>query len=287
MASVATQMNAQGAAAANNNAEKTKTAKRSLKKNVVPQEFNGPARPGSGFMLFSTKYRDQVTAEVRAALKADEKFKVSMVACKLGEKWKAEAEDAKAVFNKQAAELKTKYEAKMEAWKKTPDYKLFVKASALHNKKKADKKATVAAKASGMPQRPMAGYMLFANDCRDDCRKEIEAKGGKYSVMEGAGLTKQKWTALGEEGQKPYQEKYAVAKAKYAEELAAWQESDAGKTYAKAKAVNAKRKAQNSKVGRAKRVKKNEEDEDEDVEEDEDVVSDVEESAEEAGQDEE
>lgn len=259
-----------------------KTFKRSLKKNVSPAEFNGPSRPPTGFMLFSAANRDKVTEELRAALKPDEKFKISSVATKIGALWKEASEEQKAELNKQAQVLKAKYDEELEKWQSTNDYKAFVKATALHSKKRADKKATDTAKESGMPQRPMAGYMIFANTVRDDIRKELEAKGEKYSVANGATMTKEKWTALGAEGQEKYQAEYRAAKAKYDEDLKAWQETDAGKQYAKAKATNAKRKAQNSKVGRsAKRAKKDAEAENGPSEAEDDVEESVEEEVQE------
>lgn len=256
-----------------------KKTKRSLKKNVAPAEFNGPSRPPTGFMLYSSANRDAVTAALKAALKPDEKFQIKTVASKLGEQWRLLSEADKATFNKQGEELKAKYEVDLEKWKSTNDYKQFVKASALHNKKKADKKAVEKAKADGMPQRPMAGYMRFANAVRDTVRKELDAKGEKFSLQAGAGLTKAKWVALGEEGQKKYHEEYQVAKAKYDEELKAWQESEAGKTFSKTKATNAKRKAKNSKVPKAKKAKGNDGEAVEDEAEESDVESSVEEDA--------
>lgn len=253
--------------------EATKAKKRSLKKMVQPHEFGGPAKPKSGFFLFSDKHRDGVTDAIRKALKPDEKFNVASVASKLGEMWKAEPEASKAAFNKQGEELKAKHDTEMEQWKLTDNYKKFIHASALHQKKKADKKATMDAKASGMPQRPMAGYMIFGNEIRPAVKADIEKSGEKFTVQLSAAKTKERWVALGEEGQKPYNEKYQVAKAKYDEELKAWEETDAGKAFKKAKAGNAKRKQQSQKVGRkAKRAKKDDdaEDDDEDPE-----VSDV------------
>jgi len=265
--------------------EVTKTKKRSLKKMVQPHEFGGPAKPKSGFFLFSDKHRDAVTDAIRKALKPDEKFNVASVASKLGEMWKNESDASKAAFNKQGEELKAKHDTEMEQWKLTDGYKKFIHASALHQKKKADKKATDDAKASGMPQRPMAGYMIFGNEVRSEIRAEMEKNGEKFSIAVAGGKTKERWVALGEEGQKQYHDKYQVAKAKYDEDIKAWEETDAGKAYKKAKAGNAKRKQQNQKVGRkAKRAKKDDDEEDDDEEPE---VSDVDDEGEEESPDEE
>ena len=64
-------------------------------------------------------------------------------------------------YNTKAKELKAKHDADLEKWKLSEDYKAFIKAQALHSKKKADKKALVTAKADGMPQRAFAGYAYF------------------------------------------------------------------------------------------------------------------------------
>ena len=108
----------------------------------------------------------------------------------------------------------------------------------------------------GMILLSSCSYFRFSNEVRDQVRADLEAKGEKYNIKAAAPLTKAKWEALGEEGQKPYHDAYAVAKAKYEEDMKAWKQTDAGKQYAKAKSTAAKRKQQNSKVPKAKRAKK-------------------------------
>jgi hypothetical protein len=233
-----------------------KEKKLSLKKNVSMESFGGPRKAFSAFFLFSNEVRPGVTEKIRADLGPDGKFNVSMVAKKIGEMWKDASEEKKGTLKKKADELKAKYDADLEKFKLSDGYKKFLKASALHNKKKNDKKALQDAKASGMPVRPMAGYMMFGNEIRDTIKQELTAKNEPYSVTVVAGLTKTKWDALGEEGQKPYHDKYQVAKQEFAEELLAWQASAAGKLYEKTKATNAKRKQKASKLPKAKRVKK-------------------------------
>jgi len=272
-------------AVAENKAKKQKT---SLKKNISAVDFNGPSRAPSGFFLYSHEVREAVTAAIRASLKDGETFAIRLVGAKIGEQWKSLPETDRTQYNEKAKVLKAKYDTDLEQWKLTADYKAFVKASALHNKKKADKKAKDAAKASGMPARPMAGYMRFAQVVRDEVRKELEAKGEKFSVTSSAPLIKAKWTALGEDGQKQYNDEFSVAKAKYDADLKAWQETDAGKALAKAKKTNAKRKAQNSKVGKpAKKAKGNngeaveEQEEEESIELEESIESSIAEGEEE------
>lgn len=267
-----------------NVAAKTRKTKRSLKKAVTPAEFNGPLRFKTSFMIFGDDRRDGITKKVRAGLKPDEKFNVSMVAKELGEAWRAIDPADKKKYEDMAKASKATYDAALEKWKLSADYKLFVKANALHNKKRADKQATLKAKESGMPRQPMTGYFLYANEIREAVRGELVAKGETYNIKSGAAITKAKWDALGEEGQKPYKAKFEAAKIQYAEDMKAWNDSDAGKEFAKAKATNAKRKANNEKVGKpAKKVKKDAETApEESVEESGDGESSVELSADEA-----
>lgn len=270
-------------------AEQNATVKKlSLKKMVTPDHFNGPKRAKSSFMLFGDDRRDAITAEIKANLKDGEKFNVAMVAKAVGDAWKQTSEEVKETYKTKAAGLKAAHDAEMEKWKLSADYKNFVKAKALHSKKKADKQATVKAKESGMPMRPMVGYMLFANEVRETVRAEVVAQGMVFTVKTGAAGTKAKWDALGDEGKKVYNDKYLVAKAKYEEDLKAWNETDAGKEFAKSKATNLKRKQQDQKVGRrAKKQKKDaetapEESVEESIEESGDGESSVELSGDEA-----
>lgn len=253
-----------------------KKKKLSLKKNVKPADFGGPEKPQTAFFLFGNEVRPAITEKIRANLKEGEKFNVAMVARQIGADWKEVSAEKKAEYQKIADEQKASFEAETEKWKQSKQYREFLKVNALHKKKQADKKNVIEAKASGMPQRPMAGYMMFANDVRDEVRKELEAKGEKFDVRKSGAITKQKYEALSEEKKNVYNEKYLVAKTKYAADYAAWLETEAGKKYEKAKATNEKRKRENQKVGKkAKRAKKDPEaadaDDDEDEEDDEDI----------------
>jgi upstream-binding transcription factor len=276
-------LNNVAAPAADNVAVVEKKKKLSLKKNVNPADFGGPSRPPSSFMLYSDEVRDEATTYVKANLKADEKFAISMVARRVGEMWKEVSDEKKAEYTTKAQELKAKHDAEQEIWKTTKQYKAYINATALHNKKKANKKAADTAKAGGMPAKPMTGYFLFGNEVRDAVRAELEKKGEKYSVKTAAPIQKAKWDALGEEGQKKYHDLFAAAKEQYAKDLAAWEETDAGKEYLKAK-KNAeaaqKRKQQEGKQPRAKRAKKEDGSVEESVE-DEDEEEDIELSPEE------
>merc|ERR1719161_2601512 len=122
--------------------EDTEKTKRSLKKNVMPDEFGGPQKPQSGFMLFSNAERPRVMEKEKADCETKgEKLEVSKVAKKLGEMWKDLPEAQKKEYNDKALKDKEAYVAAEEAWKKTDKYKEFLKEQAKHKKKKADKKA--------------------------------------------------------------------------------------------------------------------------------------------------
>lgn len=232
--------------------EQSKDAKKkvSLKKNVNMVDFGGPSRPKSGYFLFSDEKRPSVMDKIKSS---GQVFNVRLVGSTLGDMWKALSDAEKEPYNKKATELKAQYEKDLEAFKNSDAYKKYVHDDALHRKKKADKKAVVAAKESGMPKKPLSGYMLFQMDVRDECVKEA----GTGSVKVLGPIVKTKWDALGDEKKAEYNEKYVVNKKKYEEDYAAWLETDAGKIFTKAKDGNAKRKRANEKAGNkeAKRAK--------------------------------
>jgi len=139
-------------------------------------------------------------------------------------------------FNEKAAVAKTAYDAALLAWKASAQFKEFCKADQAHEKKKAVSVATKDAKDSGMPKKPMAGFMLFSTEQTPAIIEAHKAQndGKAPNMSERSTVIKQRWDALGEAGQKPYQEKFAADKAQYAIDMEAWNKSEAGLKYKQA-----------------------------------------------------
>jgi hypothetical protein len=57
------------------------------------------------------------------------------------------------------------------------------------------------AKESGMPARPQAAYFLFSMEQTPKVIEELKAEGKKAEMAVRAGMIKERWNALGAEGQ--------------------------------------------------------------------------------------
>lgn len=240
--------------------EDTEKTKRSLKKNVMPDEFGGPQKPQSGFMLFSNAERPRVMEKEKADCETKgEKLEVSKVAKKLGEMWKDLPEAQKKEYNDKALKDKEAYVAAEEAWKKTDKYKEFLKEQAKHKKKKADKKAKGAIEEAGMPKKPLAAYLIFGAEISAKVSEELKAANpdDKMNMKARANAVKAKWDALGEAGQKKYQDQAKAAREKYDIDLAKFKETDAWKDYEKQIDKNKKAKSEGDKLAKHGGIKQN------------------------------
>lgn len=211
-----------------------KDAKVSLKKNVSQESFGGPARAKSAFMLFSDAHRPEVMKKLQAEA-ADGKLKMADMGKKLGELWKEVSPEDKTKFETAAAEQKKAYDVKLEDWKKTNDYKEYLKADGAHKKKKKGAAAKKEAVDGGMPKAPASSYMQFSGSIVKEVMAELAQKGQAAGDMKArSAIVKQRWDALPQADKDALDKKYAAQKEQYAKDLAAWKETDAGKKYTEA-----------------------------------------------------
>ncbi|CAD7924644.1 unnamed protein product [Amoebophrya sp. A120] len=209
-----------------------KDAKVSLKKNVSQESYGGPARAKSAYMLFCDVHRPEVIKKGKAE---SAEFKLVDSAKKLGELWKAASAEDKAKFEAGAAEQKKSYDAKMEEWLKTKEYKEFQKADGAHKKKKKGAAAKKEAQEGGMPKAPASSYMQFSGSIIREVMEEMTKNGQAANDMKArAGIIKTRWDALGAAEKEALEKKYVAQKEQYAKDLAAWNETEAGKKYAAA-----------------------------------------------------
>ena len=89
-------------------------------------DFGGPKKPRSSFFEFNEEKRSGITAERKAA--NPNSFKISMVGGKLGELWKGMGRAEKTLYEETAKKELEEFNSKMEEWKKTAEYKNFLKA---------------------------------------------------------------------------------------------------------------------------------------------------------------
>jgi len=210
------------------------------------EAYNGPKAPKSAYFRFADEVRPKVTEEVRAECAANgTSFAVSIVATKIGELWSNCDADHKLELEQRYKQDKTQHTAKMDAWKKTDDYKRFQKDQAQHKLKKADKNINKQAKESGMPKKPMAAYFMYSASITSEIIAQYKAQNGGAapSMKERSDAIKGRWEGIGEAGQAEWQEKANAAKEEYKKDMDAWKETEAYETYVQGKEAARKRKA--------------------------------------------
>lgn len=221
-------------------------------------DFNGPTKARSGFFIFSDEMRPKVMAEIKAQHPED--FKVSMVASKLGELWKTVDAAKKATLEEQAKKEKATYDVEFEAWKKTEDYKKFKIADANQKQKKENNNTKKEAKESGMPSKPMAGYMRFSMSVTAGIIEQMKKEGKKADMKTRSAIVKQKFDALPQAEKDQLDAQYKADQEKYKIDIAAWHQTEAGikflasKKKSSEKAANTKKEAR--RAGKSPRAMK-------------------------------
>merc|ERR1711981_1057142 len=153
--------------------------------------------------------------------------KIGDVAKKFSEMWGAMSDHNKAPFQTKYEAAMAKYKKKMEKYKTTKDYANFQKAKEQH---KVDSvRSSKFKKDDNKPTRPLSAYFLFMADEREDL------VAGGMTHKEAMSEMGDMWSALSNAKKKPYQDKAAAAKAKYAKVLEKYKKTNLYKKYQKEK----------------------------------------------------
>merc|ERR1711981_1514171 len=153
--------------------------------------------------------------------------KIGDVAKKFSEMWGAMSDHNKAPFQTKYEAAMAKYKKKMEKYKTTKDYANFQKAKEQH---KVDSvRSSKFKKDDNKPTRPLSAYFLFMADEREDL------VAGGMTHKEAMSKMGDMWSALSNAKKKPYQDKAAAAKAKYAKVLEKYKKTNLYKKYQKEK----------------------------------------------------
>jgi hypothetical protein len=151
-------------------------------------------------------------AEIAEKAKAAGDTKMTDVAKKASETWKAMSDTEKEPWVKKYEEHK----AAFEAYKNSDGYVAPERKS--NKRKQGDEPAP--AKDPHAPKKPVGGaYGVFANEKREEFAKQAAAT-GDAGFGAGAKLASAAWKELGAEERASYQAKYEEAKAKYEKDLA-------------------------------------------------------------------
>merc|ERR1719458_1953341 len=137
------------------------------------------------------------------------------------------SDNHKAPFQTKYEAAMAKYKKKMEKYKTTKDYANFQKAKEQH---KVDSvKSSKFKKDENKPTRPLSAYFLFMADEREDL------VAGGMTHVEAMSKMGEMWSSLSNAKKKPYQDKAAVTKAKYATTVEKYKKTAQYKKYQKEK----------------------------------------------------
>merc|ERR550525_1134154 len=137
------------------------------------------------------------------------------------------SDNAKAPFQTKYEAAMTKFRKKMDKYKLTKEYAKFQKAKEEH--KVNTLKKSRFKKDENAPSRPLSAYFLFMADEREDL------VAGGMTHKEAMSEMGDMWSALSNAKKKPYQDKAAAAKVKYAKVLEKYKKTNLYKKYQKEK----------------------------------------------------
>merc|ERR1719461_746634 len=182
-----------------------------------PSDMNAPKRPLSAYFQWANKMRPTL-------LKDNPSWGVSDVGKKLGKMWKNVDSTEKAGFESKYEKEKKTYDAKMEKYTKSANYKKFqmhLLAYKIHATKKpfpADDNA---------PKRPVSAYMMYAASVRSKILKE-------NPDMEVSDVMKEQsvwWKALSDSERAPWVKKAEAARAAWQKKVERYQKTSDYQTY--------------------------------------------------------
>lgn len=194
--------------------------------------FNAPARPLTGFLLFSNTHRPKVIEELKAeAQKVGKSFDIRQVAGKITALWNELDAEKKEEVNAEAKKGKPEWEIKRQEWEKTADYKSFLEAKRTYERKVESKKLRKNLLAAGCPKKPASAYFLFTSTRREAVSAQLKAEGQKPSLASVAKIVTAEWNALSEEKKKTFTDEAIELKRKYDLEMEEYKKTDDHKNY--------------------------------------------------------
>ena len=138
-----------------------KGCERSRTKSAIMPTTYGPKKPSTSYFMFMAATREKVKAKNPEASTT----KLSQL---LGEQWRALTPDAKAVFEKKAADDKVRYQKEHAQWVAEHPEEVALANAAKEDKKRGKKRS----KEEGAPKRALTAYIFFTNAVREETKKE-------------------------------------------------------------------------------------------------------------------
>ncbi|GAB5363697.1 hypothetical protein AAMO2058_000906200 [Amorphochlora amoebiformis] len=193
---------------------KVASAKKLKQRKRRPKPLRDPAlpkKPISSFFLFSKKRR----AEIRQDSE-DKRLQKEIMAA-IGEEWRKLDQDEKAVFEQEREKALKEYKCKMEEYEKSG-----AKARwEAQNPKPCKRRKKAPKKDPNKPKKSPSAYLLFSQSERSNAGDQ------KLPMKDIAA----KWSALSQVNKSEFESKAQLLKAKYQEDMEAYNASDAKKKW--------------------------------------------------------
>lgn len=191
----------------------------------IPKDVNAPKRPQSAYILWmaSPMGRQKVLADNPDLIGKHPSQVVKLAAAR----WNQITDEEKTPFVNQAEKHKAEYKLKLEAYKKTENYrkyKLLVSSckeqqTAANEGEKPVRKRKLK-KDPNAPKRPMSAYFLFSTKFY----QENKVSGSKMTEISKAGA--KRWREMTAEQKAPYILEAADNKGKYEQLLSAYRQTE-------------------------------------------------------------
>lgn len=127
---------------------------------AMPTQY-GPKKPSTSYFMFMATARDKMKA-------ANPEASTTQLSQLLGEQWRGLTPEAKAVFEKQAADDKVRYQKEYEQWTVDHPDEVAMMNAAKEDKKRGKKRL----KEQGAPKRALTAYIFYTNSVREETKKE-------------------------------------------------------------------------------------------------------------------
>ena len=172
-------------------------------------------RGTTGYLMFTSHSRSEVTAEMTKALADGEKLKPSQVVTELGARWKALSDEEKSEWNDKA-KSKNAENSDGESLAQSSDDEASVasdkevKKAEKKETKKAEKKEKKTTESESPPaKKKQNGYLLFGQSIRAEVKADLTAALEEGEKLKGPAVVTEiaaRWKALSEEDKAKWNE---------------------------------------------------------------------------------
>lgn len=174
-----------------------------------------PKKPASAYFVYVNATRKAVQEELGETA-------FGPVTKVQAERWKTMGDGEKAKYEKQAADLKAKYDEELKSYKEAGGVVGEKRKEKRDAKKAKADKATKKEANADRPKRPAGGaFGVWLNKHRAEIMKSLPA-GSKCTAV--APVASARWKALSEAEKVPFEKEYSELKVKFETEYKAWKE---------------------------------------------------------------